>query len=254
STCRNIYHNLALEDWIHAHHDFSDNQTLLLLWRNEPCVVIGRHQNPWAECDVRRCEEQKVEVARRKSGGGSVYHDLGNLNCSFFTNKRKYNRLMNLELIADALASTWGLDVTVSPRDDLLLNKEYKASLISGTAAKLGSKVAYHHCTLLFNTDMNPLNKLLQSSVLGLRSKATESVRSPVKNLQVVEPAINYESLVQAISAQYWQYCGAQVLLLLHHPQYVDPTSEPMHPGIHKMYTEIKQWQWIYGKTPKFSI
>ena len=129
STCRNIYYNLALEDWIYNHVDFSAKQTVLLLWRNQPCVVIGRHQNPWAECKIKKCLTHGVDVARRRSGGGTVFHDLGNLNCTFFTHKNKYDRPLNLEILAEALRSTWNLDVTASDRDDLILDNQYKVCI-----------------------------------------------------------------------------------------------------------------------------
>ena len=84
SQSTNIYENLALEDWLYKNWDFNKRH-LLLLWRNSPCVVIGRHQNPYMEANLPYLESANVPVVRRNSGGGTVYHDLGNLNCSFFT-------------------------------------------------------------------------------------------------------------------------------------------------------------------------
>lgn len=68
TSSRNIYENLALEDWLYENADLQ-NESFLLIWRDEPCVVIGRHQNPWVECNVPYCEKLQVKVARRKSGG-----------------------------------------------------------------------------------------------------------------------------------------------------------------------------------------
>ncbi|KAF8795650.1 Lipoyltransferase 1 like protein [Argiope bruennichi] len=95
-----IFQNLALENWLYTSCDFStSNISVLLMWFNEPSVVIGRHQNPWIECAVKFCETNGINIARRNSGGGTVYHDLGNLNLSFLTSRKDYNRKRNLELV-----------------------------------------------------------------------------------------------------------------------------------------------------------
>ena len=125
STCQNIYYNLALEDWLYKNGNF-DNGELLLLWRNQPCIVIGRHQNVWAECHVLGALGRGVDIARRRSGGGTVYHDLGNLNCTFFTSRKNYNRKQNLEVVAQALHNRWRLNVRLSERDDLVLDDHFK--------------------------------------------------------------------------------------------------------------------------------
>ena len=132
STSNSVFTNLALEDWIYSNIDFKDTN-LLLLWRNYPTVVIGRHQNPWAECNLRGLESQNVSLARRRSGGGTVYHDMGNLNCTFFTSKKRYNREKNLQFIAKTLRKCWNLDVSISDRDDLLLESKYKVSIFNIT-------------------------------------------------------------------------------------------------------------------------
>ena len=86
SVSQNIFTNLALEDWIYNNVDL-DHEYLLVIWRNQPCVVIGCHQNPWIECGIFDLGKLGVDLARRRSGGGTVYHDLGNLNCTFFTSR-----------------------------------------------------------------------------------------------------------------------------------------------------------------------
>uniref|UniRef100_A0ABM0MHM2 Lipoyltransferase 1, mitochondrial-like n=1 Tax=Saccoglossus kowalevskii TaxID=10224 RepID=A0ABM0MHM2_SACKO len=160
STSTDVYANLAFEDWAYENWNFSDVH-MLLLWRNDASVVIGRHQNPWNECDIPKLQHHNVKLARRKSGGGAVYHDLGNLNISFFTSRKKYDRRANLTLIMTALQNSWPhIDINLSHRDDLMLNKDYK---ISGSAAKLGRTTAYHHCTLLFDVNTSLLNDILQS-------------------------------------------------------------------------------------------
>lgn len=95
--------------------------------------------------------------------GGAVYHDKGNVNLTFFTPRDRYNRKSNLQLISRALFREWGLNVDISDREDLLLNKHYK---VSGTASKLGRPSAYHHCTLLVDANkLNLKNSLLKGNV-----------------------------------------------------------------------------------------
>lgn len=114
-----IHTNLALEDWFYRHEDFS-NHRILLLWQNNPTVVIGRHQNVWTEVDMTEAERRGICVARRNSGGGAVYHDMGNLNCSFFTARNDYNRRFNLRIIQSALKKL-GFNVDINCKDDLIL-------------------------------------------------------------------------------------------------------------------------------------
>lgn len=88
SQSSDVYSNLAFEDWLYKNWNFS-KKNVLLLWRNSPCVVIGRHQNPLVEANVEYLSTAGVPVVRRNSGGGTVYHDDGNLNCTFFTARER---------------------------------------------------------------------------------------------------------------------------------------------------------------------
>ncbi|XP_016151213.1 lipoyltransferase 1, mitochondrial-like [Sinocyclocheilus grahami] len=247
SASTGIFENLALEDWIHDRVDLQ-NRSVLLLWRNSPVVVIGRHQNPWQECNLPLMRRLGIPLARRRSGGGTVFHDFGNINMTFFTSKKKYDRHRNLKVVTSALKTLRpDLDVAATDRFDILLNGHHK---ISGTAAKLGRTSAYHHCTLLCSVDRSVLSSVLKSNTSEvIKSNATPSVPSPVRNLLDVDPTLDSNTIMDAIASQYNNEFGFDSPVIT-----VDPTHEGLMPGIHKMAQDLQPWEWIYGRTPKFSV
>ncbi|XP_046838246.1 lipoyltransferase 1, mitochondrial isoform X3 [Vespa crabro] len=224
SQSNDVFTNLALEDWLYRNFDFT-NHHVLLLWRNDPCVVIGRHQNPWLECDTRITEKHGIALVRRNSGGGTVYHDNGNLNLSFFTPKQRYNRRYNLDIITRALYREWGLKAVVNEREDIVVEGRYKVS---------------------FDT--------------GIKTNATTSTRSSIKNLTEVNSKVEIDKLIDTLG---WEYLRTKPLLLedggYDHIQeqkgfqLINPT-EDWFPGIDKLREEFCSWEWIYGRTPQFSI
>ncbi|XP_062983560.1 lipoyl amidotransferase LIPT1, mitochondrial [Elgaria multicarinata webbii] len=246
SVSQDVYQNLALEDWIHDNVDL-ENRRVLFLWRNSSTVVIGRHQNPWQECNLKVMRQKGIKLARRRSGGGTVYHDPGNINLTFFTNRKKYERIENLKLVVRALrALRPQLNVQATERYDLLLNGTFK---ISGTAAKLGRTAAYHHCTLLCSADQSVLSSVLKSPYTGIKSNATPSVPAIVKNLFEEEPTLTCEMLMNAIAEEYALQHGIDKHAIL-----INPADEKEFPGINNKARELQAWDWLYGKTPKFSI
>lgn len=121
SQSNDIFTNLALEDWFYRNFDFT-NHHVLMLWSNDPCVVVGRHQNPFDETNVSHLQEAGIALARRNSGGGTVFHDRGNLNMTFFTPRERYNRKYNLKIVTRALFREWGIKADISARDDIVIN------------------------------------------------------------------------------------------------------------------------------------
>lgn len=246
SQSTDVFQNLALEDWIEANVDLRQ-RGVLLLWRNRPAVVIGRHQNPWTECDLQAATRAGIHVARRRSGGGTVYHDLGNLNLTFFTSKKNYDRRRNLKVITDALKRVRPeLDVQATDRLDIVLNGHLK---ISGTASRLRRDSSYHHCTLLHSADRSALSAVLCPSTSGIHSNATPSVPSPVANLVDHAPTLQWEELLEALVDQYNEEFGLRSELTS-----IDPSDESLFPGIGLFVSELSSWDWTFGKTPKFSV
>ncbi|KAJ8945600.1 hypothetical protein NQ314_009125 [Rhamnusium bicolor] len=258
SQSKDIYTNLALEDWMYHNLDFKD-QHILMLWQNDPCVVIGRHQNPWLEAnfmELPNITEQGVKLARRNSGGGTVFHDQGNLNLTFFTPREHYNRKYNLEIITRSLFREFGLKVDISSREDLTV-RDYK---VSGTASKLGRPNAYHHCTLLVNANKVDLSLALQKPEVDIQTNATKSIKSKIINLCEENPDISVTKLIKAVG---WEYMRTPALSLMDGGmelanqqkgfQLVNPTNL-WFPGLDEIRDQYVSWDWCFGKTPKFNI
>lgn len=252
SQSKDIFTNLALEDWLYRNFDFTHHH-VMLLWRNNPCIVIGRHQNPWIEANFNISNQEGIELARRNSGGGTVYHDEGNLNITFFSPRERYNRRQNLELLAKALERGWDLHPEINKKEDIVLNSNYK---ISGTASKLGRPNSYHHCTLLVDVNKRRLVKALEEN--KFKTNATQSIPSPTINLSDVHSGITMDGLMTAIG---WEYLrtsaitqkdlGWELISKQRGFQMINPTDD-WFPGLEQIRSEYHSWEWRYGKTPKF--
>lgn len=241
STSTDIYQNLALEDWIYSKSTFAPGACLLLVWRDTPCIVIGRHQNPWTEVNIRMCQKLGIQVARRNSGGGTVYHDLGNLNFSFMTNRQDYDRKQNLTFIREFLENHYSIQSEISPREDLV-TKENKLK-ISGTASKMARINAYHHCTLLVNVDVSKMrNAIRKTSPAVIMSRATSSVRSDITNLSQLIDGMKADTVLQQVAELHSQNV------------YTVIPTERMFATLNSSSHKLSSWDWVFGKTPRFAV
>ena len=178
STSNSPSFNLAAEEFLFN----CRTDDLLLLYVNKPSVIVGSNQVVQNEVDVEFCRENTVEILRRMSGGGAVYHDLGNLNYCFITNRVEGKSVLNadfLQPIIDIL-HTLNVPVTIGVRKDLWLPGGFK---ISGTASHVSKSRELHHGTLLIDTNLDYLHKALSPKNNNLFIKGTASVPSKVKNI-----------------------------------------------------------------------
>ena len=179
STSTSPTFNLAAEEYL-----FCERQDdLLFLYVNDPSVIIGCNQAIRNEVDLEFCAQNNIQIVRRMSGGGAVFHDLGNLNFCFISNKTEGKSSLNddfLHPILDVLTDL-SIPVEIGKRKDLWLQSEYK---ITGTASHVAKNRELHHGTLLYDTNLEMLGKALSSNQKDERVKAIASVRSIVKNLR----------------------------------------------------------------------
>ena len=195
------YENQALEKLLLE--TVAEHQLILYLWQNRHTVFIGKNQNAWQECRVAELEQSGGFLARRISGGGAVYHDLGNLNFTFVCRAEHYDVAQNLRLIVAALHSL-GLEAEISGRNDVTVD----GRKISGNAFYEG-RSCFHHGTLLISVDKEQMSRYLQASAKKLSSKGVSSVRSRVANLQEFCPELDTERLSAALIATLQKTYGA---------------------------------------------
>ena len=200
----NPYLNLAVETYLTDHQE--EGVVTMYLWKNERTVVIGLNQNPFSECDVKRLNEEGGHLMRRRTGGGAVYHDLGNLNFSFIADKNDYDVRKQQSVIQEALGH-FGLEAEISGRNDLLC----QGRKFSGNAFFNGTDNNLHHGTILIKTDAEMMQRYLTVNKAKLQKHGVKSVASRVVNLSgladitsenIVEPLIHALEKVYGTKAE----------------------------------------------------
>jgi lipoate-protein ligase A len=196
SESKNIYYNLALEEYFVRNFDF-DEQELLLIYINEPSIVLGKNQNFFQEVHLSSYFYSEYKLARRISGGGTVVHDRGNINFAFFE-KHQLKNVNNYDRSTGRLVDVLnelGIGATMNDRNAILLGNGKK---ISGSAQFSSNTGILSHLTLLFDSDLDKIDTLIQKNPYALQTKASKSIRSTIDNI------VNYTSLNQE---QFIQEC-----------------------------------------------
>ena len=237
--------NLAVEECIFRQMDPA--QRVLFLWRNDNTVVIGRAQNPWKECNTRRMEEDGVTLARRSSGGGAVFHDLGNSCFTFMAGKPGYDKSVSTAIVLDGLRRL-GVEAFASGRNDLLVATPDGDRKVSGSAYRETQDRGFHHGTLLLDADLGRLANYLNPDPKKLAAKGISSVRSRVANLCDLRPGIDHQQVSEALVEAFLGYYGERVL-----PEHISPEQIPDLPGFAETFARQRSWEWNFGHAPAFS-
>ncbi|WP_113720172.1 lipoate--protein ligase A [Aeromonas salmonicida] len=237
--------NLAVEECIFRQMD--PNQRVLFLWRNANTVVIGRAQNPWKECNTRRMEEDGVTLARRSSGGGAVFHDLGNSCFTFMAGKPGYDKSISTAIVLDAL-KLLGVNAVASGRNDLLVATQDGDRKVSGSAYRETHDRGFHHGTLLLDADLSRLANYLNPDPKKLAAKGISSVRSRVANLCELLPGIEHQQVSHALIEAFFAHYGARVS-----PEHISPIQLPDLPGFADTFARQRSWEWNFGHAPAFT-
>ncbi|MFZ9035233.1 MAG: lipoate--protein ligase [Francisellaceae bacterium] len=231
------FYNLAVENWLLR--EVLNDKPILYLWQNNPSVIIGRAQNPWRECNLIAMHQDGIPMVRRQSGGGTVYHDKGNLNYTLFSKSSEFDKKKNLTLIIETL-KTAGIHSFASERNDILITHQGNDYKISGSAFRQTKDHCFHHGTLLINANTKKLYDYLHHDIdPGLSSKGVASHRSNVINLSDIYPDITIDSIKTAFLNRFRH----DIAYLPH---------DLNCPLIQQEMETLKTWSWRFGKTLPF--
>ncbi len=231
---------LAAEEYLLK--NYSDN--IFMLWQSNDTVVVGKHQNSLAEINYRFVRENNITVARRISGGGTVFHDSGNVNFSFIKNVKSPAEISFTQFTAPVVNALGrlGIEATTSGRNDLLVD----GLKISGNAEHVYKNRVLHHGTLLFNSDLGNLGQALKVVPGKYESKAVQSNRSPVANIsQFLKSPMTKEEFMRFL-----------LDVQLENPEtrfYSLNNNDTLK--IEKLKSEkFSAWEWNFGYSPRYSF
>ena len=233
------YENLALEAYFLQ--NCPPDTCICYLWQNQKTVVIGKNQNAWRECNIELLERENGRLARRFSGGGAVFHDLGNLNFTFIAPLADYSVSRQLNVICQAVGQ-FGLNAQKNGRNDITID----GRKFSGNAFQKTKYNGCHHGTLLVDVDMEQMSRYLTVSAEKLQSKGVSSVKSRVVNLKELCHCITTEKLSQAIFTAFEQVYGLSAQIL--------PASSVDWDVVQEKAKAFSSWQWRLGKDLPFSF
>ncbi len=240
NTCKNTYFNLAAEEYLLK----NKKEDIFMLWQNRATVVVGKHQNTYAEINLDFVRENNINVARRLSGGGTVYHDLGNINFTYIMTG-KQGKMVDFAKYTDDIVeilNIMNIPASRNQRNDLVINNKK----ISGNAEHVFKNRVLHHGTLLFNSELDVLKKAIKASETKYTDKAVQSVRSKVCNIHEhtdneTNTTIFYDKIFNFILRKY----NAELYTF----------SKNDIEQIQKLEQEkYSSWDWIFGYSPKYEL
>ncbi|KAG9256179.1 uncharacterized protein F5Z01DRAFT_496971 [Emericellopsis atlantica] len=243
-------YNLSVEN--HLMKTTPPDSTILILFINRPSIVIGRNQNPWLETNLNELHHapSNVQLVRRRSGGGAVFHDLGNVNWSVIHPPKHFDRNKHAEMVVRALHALGKTSARVNERHDIVIDAPHhsqnKTFKISGSAYKLTRLRAIHHGTCLVNSPhLARIGPFLRSPAEKyIQALGSASVRSPITNVDV-----SIEPFLAAVKDEFTKMYG------LPDVAFTDRAEEGMAVAeVQKSWEELESPEWTFGQTPKFTF
>ncbi len=235
SSVKDVWKCFAMEKYLLD--KIEKHEIILYLWQAEKNVMLGKNQNPWRECNVGLLEKEGGKLARRITGGGTIYCDLGSMLFSFIVPNEYYNVDCQLKVIMDACEKL-GVRVERSGRNDIIS----QGKKFSGNAFFHNSRVSLHHGSLLVNESIDNLVRYLTPSVEKIQSKGIQSVRSRVINLNELSPLVNVASLKSSIIESFINNYDFDSIEYIYDDDWVNCYEINVN---HELY---KSWDWVYGK------
>lgn len=235
--CHDPYTNLATEKYLLD--CVSENEVILYLWQNQNTVVIGKNQNALTECKCTLLEADGGRLARRLSGGGSVFHDLGNLNFTFLCTTENYDLSRQMHVIKEACALA-GISAEISGRNDILAD----GRKFSGNAFYNSKGKSYHHGTILVNADKEKLGKYLTPPKAKLEAKGVKSVKSRVINLSELNPALTIDKMKEYMVCAFEKVYGLSPV-----PFTLNDSFE-----ISALAEKYASWEYLYAPSLPFTF
>ncbi|MEG0304548.1 MAG: lipoate--protein ligase [Oscillospiraceae bacterium] len=234
----NVYQNQALEEYLLS--VVEKDECILYLWQNDKTVVIGRNQNSRAECDINALNKDGGHLARRLSGGGAVYHDMGNINFTFIMPRCEYNLDKQLDVILCAV-NLLGIHAVKSGRNDITVDSRK----FSGNAFYKTANSAYHHGTIMFSSELSALPKYLTVAPDKLRAKGVKSVRSRVANLDEFRDSLSLTDVISALLSAFGNIYGGTAQRLAN--------SRLNKQSLESLHSKFASEAWILGSEPPFN-
>jgi lipoate-protein ligase A len=234
--------NLAIEEFLLRNHQTEEE--ILLFYINGPSIIIGRNQNTIEEINQKFVEEHNIHVVRRLSGGGAVYHDLGNLNFSFISNSGHEN-IQNFKKFTAPVVkvlNSMGVPALLGGRNDILVEERK----VSGNAQYISGSRMVSHGTLLLSSDLSVVSESLKVKESKISSKGIKSIRSRVANIS--------EYLAEPMDVfTFRERIKNGILADSHNSEYV--LTDPDWVKINKISEErYQKWEWNYGRSPEFNL
>lgn len=238
----NPYYNLAFEEYVLK--NMPDDEEYVLLWQNAPAVIVGRFQNTLAEINTKFVKERGIKVVRRMSGGGAVYHDLGNLNYTFIV-KHSPDKLLNFKKYTVSVMKVLKelkVDVEFKGRNDLTI----KGKKFSGNAQYITKNRLLHHGTLLYSSNLDDLEEALNVSADKIESKGIKSVRSRVTNIcDHLQEDIGLQKFKELLLESIFNLANIKTKRLV-------PEDQAQIKELVK--TKYSTWKWNFGESPAYNL